>query len=401
MVSPGGGRADYRVLLGRGMKPGEVRRANQRAVMLIAAREPGLSNAELARRSGLAPQTVSAVIADLEQAGLLSRGEVLRGRRGQPATPIFISPTGSFAVGAEIGWTHIELVVINMAGDRLGHYRRDYAYPDATTIFDELADNIQALLAPLSAAERLRVVGIGLAAPSGIGDPSSLMRLPAAQEKLWQTIDIGVQASRATGLDVMLFNDGNAASWAEFGAHPDPRPASFAYLLVDTFLGCGIVAQNRLWEGPNRGSANLGAMLVTDGHGTRRFVHEVASLYALDRRLAEAGTDRAAALGGDGRAASVLQQWIDDAALALAETLVNAASVIEIEAAFLETALPRTVTERLVAATVREIERVPRLGENRPQLRIGHAGGMAAALGAAQLRLYRRWFSRDLEFMDS
>jgi len=36
MVSPGGGRADYRVMLGRGMKPAEVRRANQRAVMLSA-----------------------------------------------------------------------------------------------------------------------------------------------------------------------------------------------------------------------------------------------------------------------------------------------------------------------------------------------------------------------------
>lgn len=39
--------------------------------------------------SGLAPQTVSAILNDVEAAGLIVRGEVLRGRRGQPATPIF------------------------------------------------------------------------------------------------------------------------------------------------------------------------------------------------------------------------------------------------------------------------------------------------------------------------
>jgi DNA-binding MarR family transcriptional regulator len=41
--------------------------------------------------SGLSPQTVSAILATLEADGLITRGPVLRGRRGQPATPIILN----------------------------------------------------------------------------------------------------------------------------------------------------------------------------------------------------------------------------------------------------------------------------------------------------------------------
>src|SRR5262249_35687594 len=158
-------------------------------------------------------------------------------------------------------------------------------------------------------------------------------------------------------------------------------------------------AQARLWEGGGGASANLGAMLVTDRGGTRRFVHEIASLFALERRLAEAGVSLDAATSGESpTGTAVLDGWIEDASLALAETIVNTATMMELEFGFLEAALPDPVIERLVAATVRQMERVPNIGQPRPQLRVGHVGGGAAARGAAELRLYRRWFSRDLEF---
>ena len=48
--------------------------------------------------------------------------------------------------------------------------------------------------------------------------------------------------------------------------------------MLDTFVGGGIVAENRLWEGTSGGSANLGAMLVTDHDGHMRYLHEIASL---------------------------------------------------------------------------------------------------------------------------
>src|SRR5215217_2880137 len=91
---------------GRGLQHQGLRRANERAVLNVIGFNTGVSNADIARLSGLAPQTVSAILSDMERSGLIIRGDVLRGRRGQPATPIYLAGEGAFAIGVEIGWRH-------------------------------------------------------------------------------------------------------------------------------------------------------------------------------------------------------------------------------------------------------------------------------------------------------
>ena len=386
----------------RGMQPNGVRLANQRAILTVMAVEPGSSNADLARRTGLAPQTVSSVLADLERAQLITRGEVRRGKRGQPATPMFLSPTGAFAVGAEIGWTHIEVVLIGLTGQAVGRYRREYDYPDAQSAFDELATAVAELIAKLTSDEKARLIGIGLAAPGGIGETSALIPPPGNQSALWVAIDIARSAADATGLDVHLFNDGNAACWGELIAHPPPRPQSFAFLLIDTFVAAGIIAEGRLWEGVTGASANLGSMLVTDRQGTARFVHEIASLYALRQRLTGNGLDLLAVMTEtlSPEAERIFAGWIEDASFAIAQTILNTATVIEFETAIVEAVLPRPGLTRLIEAIERQIELAPSLGRRQPAVEAGHLGWSGAAQGAAQLRLYRRFFSRDLQHMD-
>lgn len=399
-----GRRKGYFASVARGMQPNRVRQSNQRAILAVLSGDPeGVSNADIARRTGLAPQTVSAVLDDLEKAGLLLRGQVRRGGgRGQPATPVFINPDGAFALGAEIGWTHIEVAITDLHGRLVDRRREAYPYADAGTVFATLARLIDELRSSLSPDHRKRIIGLGLAAPRGIGDPTALLKPPLGQAEAWAGVDLVGEAQRATGYDVELVNDGNAACWAEFVAHSSPRPGNFAFLLIDTFVAAGIIAEDHLWEGVTGASANLGSMLVSDQQGNRRFVHEIASLFALDRRLAAAGvaTDDALGEAPSAAARAAVDSWIADAALALAQCLVNAATVLEFDFAAIEGDLPPTVLARLVDAVAREILDVPSLGRTRPAVRAGHLGRSGAAQGAAQLRMYRRHYSRELAHME-
>ncbi len=380
-----------------------VRQTNQRAILSVISLQPGISNAELARITHLAPQTVSAVLLDLEQAELITRGEVLRGKRGQPATPLFMNPVGAFSVGAEIGWTHIEVSLVGIGTQVLARYRREYDYPDARTIFDELKSVVADTVSAMSPVERRRLVGMGLAAPTGIGDPNTLMPPPPGQQEAWAGIDIAKSAATATGMKTSFFNDGGAACWAQRVAHPAPRPLSFIYLLLDTFVGAGIVAENRLWEGFNGASGNLGAMLVTDLQGHSRFLHEVASLHTLGRQLAAAGFSLAdaGAASPPPLASVIVDSWIAEASFGLAQTIINTARVMEFERAIIETALPPAITARIVEATVSHIAHFPTLGNPSPPVIAGELGRSGAAQGAALLRMHRRFFSRELAHMDS
>jgi predicted NBD/HSP70 family sugar kinase len=284
----------------------------------------------------------------------------------------------------------------------LSRLRRTYDYPDAATIFTELAAMVTELTGTLSPSERAHLKGMGLAAPGGIGHPASLLKPPAGQEELWAGLDIARAAADATGLEVSLFNDGHSACWAQRVAHPTPRPLSFVFLVLDTFVGGGVMAENRLWEGPNGNAANLGAMLVTDSEGRIRYLHEIASLWALEQRLKPVGVGLEALQGTvSAQLRPVLDAWIADAADALAQTLMNTTRVMEFELAVIESALPPALTGEIVAATARRIELFPTLVHNtRVPIVAGELGRSGAAQGAALLRMHRRYFSRELAHMD-
>jgi predicted NBD/HSP70 family sugar kinase/biotin operon repressor len=390
----------------RKMAAAEMRLNNERAVLTAVASSDGMSGAEIARLTGLGPQTVSRIVSDLEAQGLVVRGEVRRGQRGQPATPILLNASGAFSLGCEIGWRHMELVLRNVAGDILAHHRRDYAFPNALTLFDEVGSLSRLMLNQLSEAEQRRVVGIGLAMPGGIARNIDLVGGTAEEAAHWRDLDPVQAVAKATGLSVWLYNDGNAACWAEMTSLPRPRPNNMCYFLVSTFIGAGIIAEGRLWEGPSGNSANMGSMIITDSAGRLNFVHLVASLMALETKLFVAGMPVPV---GDPQKwdweafEPVLSEWLDEAGRAIATAIANTAAVSEFPLAVVDGVMPRTIVDRLIEQVRRHTHELPTLTFDHVEIRGGINGVTAPAIGAASLPVYRRLFSRetsDLEHSD-
>lgn len=384
---------------GRGLQHTGLRRANERAVLTIIAFNPGVSNADIARLSGLAPQTVSAILGDIDQAGLIERGAVLRGRRGQPATPITLRAEGAFSIGVQIGWDHVDVLLLNLWGAVVSKRRRRYDYPDARTLLADIADMTDDLIVPLGTDERARLSDMGVAIPAGLADNVAVMGAPAEQQALWNAVDIASELTRRTGLEASVFNDGNAASWAELIAFPKPRPASFIYFQISRHVAAGIVGEGTVWEGPAGTSANLGSMLVSGADGQLRSVHSIASTSELSRRLNAAGlsVDIADVDGWDWTGfGPVLEQWIDDSAATLARVVFNTTTVIESRLVVIDGVCPRDIMERLVERVRVQLAQLPVALYAPPQVLAGHLGMLAPAIGAAELTLYRRFFSRAL-----
>ena len=384
---------------GRGLQHQGLRRANERAVLSVVGFNPGVSNADISRLSGLAPQTVSAILADIDRAGLITRGEVLRGRRGQPATPIFLRAEGAFSIGVEIGWRHVDVLLLDMHAQVLSRRHRPHGFPDARTIFADIADMARELAGTLTPAQRPRLLDLGLALPMKLATNLHLVDAPLEQQDLWARTDPVAELARRTGLEISLFNDGNAACWAELIAIPRPRPASFIYFLISRYIAAGIVGAGMLWEGPTGNSANLGSMLVTGPGGRLMPAHFIASTTALAGRLAEAGI--AVDLqdvenwnwSGFG---TVLDAWISDSAQVLAKVVFNTTTVTECGMVVVDGIVPEHIVRRLVAQLEIELKTLPVAPYDPPQVMQGHLGSLAPAIGAAELTLYRRFFSRSL-----
>ena len=72
-----------------GSQHNAMRRSNENTILALLQRDPGLPGSVIAKKTGLAPQTVSVLMRNLEADGVIVRGEALRGKRGQPAVPFF------------------------------------------------------------------------------------------------------------------------------------------------------------------------------------------------------------------------------------------------------------------------------------------------------------------------
>jgi len=382
--------------MSRGVAQSGVRITNERAVLTLLALNPGASNADVARLSGLGPQTTSRIVAELESRALVIRGEVLRGRRGQPATPLFLNPHGAVAIGIEVGWRHFEVLVIEMSGKTLASVRRSYAYPDASTLFSDIAAEVATIRSGLTDVQRSRLAGIGVASPSHIGRNIGLVDAPEEQAALWRDIDLVERIAKDVDLPVHWYNDGNAACWSEVIAHAAPWPRGLAYFQVGTFVGGGLVANGELWEGEGH-AANLGSILICDDEGNLTFVHLVASIMALQHMLTKAGMDvpTGSPFNWDWDALEpVATQWLDKAGSALAKAIINTRAVIEVDEAIVDGIMPRDIVERLHERVVHHLHLLPSLTADHPAVEMGRMGASAAARGAAQLILFQRFFSR-------
>lgn len=390
--------SDFFAPAARGVQHSDLRAANRRAVLSAIAFNPGLSNADISRMTGLAPQTASAIVADLEADGLILRGEVLRGRRGQPATPLSLNHAAGYTIGVEVNWDHVELGLMDMGGNEIARYRRDYPYPDYRTVANEVSKAVATLIERLDAAQRARIIALGIAMPNELHRNLHLIGAPKDQIEGWKSFDLRAQVEAKTGFHTALFNDGTAAAWAEMLTHPAPRPRGFAYLFVGTFLGSGLIIESMLRSGPPDTPSVLGSMFVVGADGSRYLGHQVASLTPVREGLTKRGITPPISSPRDWpweEWPELVDRWVDCAGKALAATVMNTRAVVDVPLAIIDGEIPTEVLARLIAATERELALLPTMTHDRPKIAAGRLGTRAASLGAAQLPLLLRLFSSE------
>lgn len=379
------------------MSAAGMRFFNKRAAFNAISLSPGSSAADLSRITGLGPQTISRILGELEVSALIKRGKPRRGQLGQPPTPNFVNPEGAFCIGCEIGWRHIDILVQNLGGEVIGRHYRNYLFPDFYAVLDEVAALSELLIELVPKALRSRIVGIGLALPSGLDRSAELFGAPHVKVAAWKHIDPVEMLHKASGLEVVRYNDGSAGCWGEYALLPLPRPKNIAYILVSTFIAAGLIVDGMLWEGPNGRSADLGSMRLTGPKGGPETVDMVASVFALEQKLlaGDLPVPKGDSMLWDLANAEDIDEWLNEASQAIADTIANTAAVTELDIVILDGALPNAIVEQLVATVRTLLSATPTHTHVWPTVMMGSHRSSAPALGASWLPMHRRYFSSE------
>ena len=238
-----------------------LRDANARRV-LATLREAqrnrrGLSQAQLARRTELAPATVSAIVRSLAGADLLEV-EQGSGRRG---AQVRIGRGGGLVAGVDFGHSHVALAVADLSGlvltQRWSPLTPDDSSVEALSLASALLD--EALEQVSAERSELRRIGLGLPAPLAHGIVQSPGILPS-----WIGLDVAQAAAATFGVPVDAENDANLAALAELRKRPDYPGQSLVFLKISSGLGAGIVLNGQLQRGVSGMAGELGHVSVDE-----------------------------------------------------------------------------------------------------------------------------------------
>jgi predicted NBD/HSP70 family sugar kinase len=390
----------------RGTSQTGARLYNERLILALIRRHPGLAKVEIARLTGLSAQTTTVIINRLEADRLLVAGEPQRGRIGQPSVPYTLNPDGAFGLGLMIGRRSSDLVLMDFVAGIHARRRMIYPFPLPEDILAFADREMPTLLAELPDALQGRISGIGVAMPFELWNwEADLQTWPGELDK-WRDFDVAAELSRRFGpWPVRVCNDATSACAAELTFGSGAAYRDFAYFYVGTFIGGGIVLNGSLFPGRSGNAGALGSMPImqreANGETTLQQLIRTASIYRLERRLIAAGrrgTDIWLSPDDWSSFDDALDGWMTEAAGALAQAVATLLSIIDFEAIIIDGAFPADVRRRLVERTNAQWARMDRQGLTDAVVVEGSIGRDARAIGGAALPLLAA-FARDQDVL--
>jgi len=390
----------------RGSNQTGVRLYNERLILSLIRRHPGLAKVEIARLTALSAQTTTVIINRLEADGLLVAGEPQRGRIGQPSVPYTLNPDGAFGLGLMIGRRSSDLVLMDFVAGIRTRRRMIYPFPLPEDILAFAEREMPNLLVELPETLQGRISGIGVAMPFELWNwEADLQTRPGELDK-WRDFNVAAELSRRFGpWPVRLCNDATAACAAELTFGTGAAYRDFAYFYVGTFIGGGIVLNGSLFPGRSGNAGALGSMPIMrredNGATSLQQLIRTASIYRLERRLIAAGrrgTDIWLSPDDWSSFEDALDSWIAEAASALAQAVATLLAIIDFEAIIIDGAFPADVRRRLVERTNEQWARMDRQGLTDAVVVEGSIGRDARAIGGAALPLLAA-FARDQDVL--
>jgi len=236
-------------------------RAGNRARVIGVLREHGeMTQAAMARATGLSPATVSNIVRELRGAGTV---DAVRGSAGRRGVPVALRRTAGFAVGIDFGHRHLRVLVADLARAAVAEASRELPVAHtATEGIGQAADMVRSALAE-AGAEADAVVGVAMGLPGPVDRRTGAVT-SAAIPPGWVGMPAAEQMGPELGLPVRVDNDANLGALAEvmWGAGQDC--ADLVYLEVATGVRSGFVLGGRIYRGAFGTASEIGHTTIDE-----------------------------------------------------------------------------------------------------------------------------------------
>jgi predicted NBD/HSP70 family sugar kinase len=244
----------------------DLRRRNRSTLLSTLFFDGPLSRHELGGHTGLSAATVSNVVGELIDDGLVVEAGLVESDGGRPRVLLRVNPSYGHVVGIDVGETGVTMEVFDLAMTRLATVTRPLGaddLPDAGVVSRLVAEGFTELLTSAGVAEHT-VIGAGIGVP-GTVEQGETARVHA-QTIGWDGVELA-ELVRMEGVSVPFFVEngaktlGQAEMW--FGAGRGARHAVIA--LIGSGVGATVITDGTTYRGATSSAGEWGHTTLTFG----------------------------------------------------------------------------------------------------------------------------------------
>ncbi|GIJ43480.1 sugar kinase [Virgisporangium aliadipatigenens] len=241
-----------------------MRRANRSVLLTRLYRDGPLSRYDLVQSTALSQASVSNLVGELVDEGLVEEAGQVESDGGRPRVLLRVAPEFGYVVGVDVGETRVQVELFDMS--MTARAKADNALESTGRQPDEVVarvlDGLHTVIRQ-AGVDPARVLGVGVAVSGVVERPDDAV--VHAQTLGWDAVPLGAMLRRGTDLPVLVDNGAKTLGQAEmwFGAGRGARHAVIA--LVGSGVGAAVVADGVSYRGFHSSAGEWGHTTIVYG----------------------------------------------------------------------------------------------------------------------------------------
>jgi glucokinase-like ROK family protein len=216
------------------------------------------SRADVSRITGLTRSTVSEIVGELIDEGLVSEVGIGQSAGGKPPVLLSVINAARQIIGIDLASGEFRGALINLRGQ----IEKRINIPINDEPGDVAVQHVFELIDGLIARANSPILGIGIGAP-GLMDTDAGVVLNAVNLD-WRDLPLGTELEKRYQIPVYIANDSQISALAEYNFGEANKAANLLLVKISRGVGAGIVINQQLFHGDSFGAGEIGHVRVED-----------------------------------------------------------------------------------------------------------------------------------------
>lgn len=243
-----------------GINQDNAQQINRELVLRFLRKNEGCSRIELAKMTNLKPATITNIINDFQDMGIVREMGTISEGKGRSAIRLALNPESYTVVSVRLTRKEIIVGAFDIRGDKLQTERFAIkAGEKPEYIIRDMKQCIHKAIDEWAVGE---VAAIGCAVPGPFLREEGMVALMTGAS-VWKDVNIREELEKEFGLPIFMEHDANAGALAYYWRNGSELQQTLVYMAVGQGVGAGIVQNGELLVGRLGVAGEIGHMSIS------------------------------------------------------------------------------------------------------------------------------------------